>query len=150
MAASIESEFQHLQNDSSHLLRATLYQLLIILNRHYASAYKLQSDTHIHPDFFRFRSLLEKQFKNYHRVDFYTKTLRVSSTHLNKLCRQYSGFSTQQMIHQKLISEIKKLLRSNLSIKEIAYEFDFSDPSNFNRFFKKLTGATAQHFRGNP
>lgn len=44
------------------------------------------------------------------------------------------------MIHYKLVSEIKKQLWHNRSANEIAYEFDFSDPSNFNRFFKKHTG----------
>jgi AraC-like DNA-binding protein len=73
--------------------------------------------------------------------------LRISSTHLNKICRQYSGLSAQKMIHHRLVSEIKKQLWCNRSVKEIAYDFDFSDPSNFNRFFKKLTGATAQQYR---
>ena len=33
------------------------------------------------------------------------------------------------------------------SIKDIAYSFEFSDPSNFNRFFKKLAGITPQQYR---
>jgi AraC-like DNA-binding protein len=84
---------------------------------------------------------------NNHHVKTYSQLLKISSVQLNKICRQYSGLSAQQMIHNKLISEIKKQLRSNKSVKEIAYEFDFSDPSNFNRFFKKLTGTTAQQYR---
>lgn len=143
----IEEEFSHLQNDSNHLLRALLYQLLVVLNRCYAATYNIQSDTYVHPDFFRFRASLEKEYMAHHRVADYTRMLRVSSTHLNKLCRQYSGLSAQQMIHHKLISEIKKQLRLSRPVNEIAYEFDFSDPSNFNRFFKKLTGTTAQQYR---
>lgn len=143
----IEEEFKGLQNDSNHLLRALLYQLLVLLNRHYANTYHVQSDTYIHPDFYRFRSLLEKEFKTEHRVASYTKKLKISPTHLNKICRQYSGQSAQQIIHYRLVSEIKKQLRCNKSVKEISYEFDFSDPSNFNRFFKKLTGITAQQYK---
>jgi AraC family transcriptional activator of pobA len=144
---NLEEEFRQLQSDSNHLLRAILYQLLIVLNRYYSTVYRVQSDTHVHPDFYRFRLLVEKQFMSQHRVAYYTQMLRISSAHLNKICRQYSGLSAQKMIHHKLVSEIKKQLRCNLSAKEIAYEFDFSDPSNFNRFFKKLTGATAQQYR---
>ena len=147
MVHNLEEEFKNLQSDSNHLLRAILYQLLVVLNRHYSDVYEVKSDTHVHPDFFRFRSLLEKQFRSQHRVASYAKTLQISATHLNKLCRQYSGLSAQQMIHHRLISEIKRQLSFNRSVKEIAYEFDFSDPSNFNRFFKKLTGATAQQYR---
>lgn len=147
LVQTAEEEFRHLQNDSGHYVRAILYQLLIVLNRCYAHNYNLQSDTSIHPTFFRFRSLLEKEFMRHHRVAAYAQKLQVSSAHLNKVCRQYSGLSAQQMVHHKLISEIKKQLRNNRSVKQIAYEFDFSDPSNFNRFFKKITGNTAQQYR---
>ncbi|HTQ64076.1 MAG TPA: AraC family transcriptional regulator [Puia sp.] len=148
-ASDIEEEFTHLQNDSNHLLRAILYQLLVVLNRYYAATYNVQNDTYIHPGFFRFRSLLEKEFITHHHVAAYSRMLKISTAQLNKICRQYSGMSAQQMIHHKQISEIKKQLRGNKSVKEIAYEFEFSDPSNFNRFFKKITGVTAQQYRDN-
>jgi AraC-like DNA-binding protein len=143
----IEEEFGQLQNDSNHLIRSLLYQLLVLLNRYYAGAYNVQRDTFVHPDFYRFRSLLEKNFVNNQSVEAYTKMLNVSPGFLNKICRQFSGLSAQQMIHYKLISEIKKQLYQNKSSKEISYEFGFSDPSNFNRFFKKFTGTTAQQYR---
>ncbi len=147
--SDMENEFNHLQKDSNHLLRAILYQLLVVLNRYFAATYHVQNDTSIHPDFLRFRSLLEKEFIAHHLVSAYSRVLKISSAQLNKLCRKYSGFSAQQMIHHKQLSEIKKQLRGSKSIKEIAYEFNFSDPSNFNRFFKKLTGTTAQEYRDN-
>ena len=149
LVQSIEEEFAQLQNDSNHLLRAILYQLLVVLNRYYALTYNVKSDTYIHPTFFRFRSLIEAEFLEHHHVSKYAQLLKVSPAQLNKICRQYSGLSAQQMIHQKLVSEIKKELRRNQSIKEIVYAFDFSDPSNFNRFFKRLTSTTPQHYRDN-
>ena len=147
LVAGIEKEFKQLQGDSSHLIRAILYQLLVVLNRYYAATHHLQDNIYIHPDFFRFRSLLEKKFITYHHVVTYAQILNISTNHLNKICRQYSGYSAQQIIHNKLISEIKRQLHSNKSIKEIVYLFEFSDPSNFNRFFKKLTGTTALEYR---
>jgi AraC family transcriptional activator of pobA len=144
---TIEQEFTSLRNDSSHLIRAVLYQLLIILNRWYADTYKLQGDTYVHPDFFRFRSLLEQKFLTDHQVADYVGMLRMSSAQLNKLCRQYGGLSAQKMIHHKLLSEIKKALRGRETISEIAYTFGFSDPSNFNRFFRQLAGTTPRQFR---
>jgi len=60
-----------------------------------------------------------------HRVAAYVQLLKISPAHLNKICRQYSG----------------------LSANEMAYKMDFSDPSNFNRFFKKLTGTTPQGYK---
>ncbi|HCN50702.1 MAG TPA: AraC family transcriptional regulator [Chryseobacterium sp.] len=146
---TIEQEFGQLQNDSNHLIRSLLYQLLVILNRYYAEAYDVQRDTYIHSDFYRFRSLLERNFVNDRTVEGYSKMLNISAGFLNKICRQFSGLSAQQMIHYKLVSEIKKQLYQNKSAKEIAYEFGFSDPSNFNRFFKKFTGSTPQQYRKN-
>lgn len=145
----IEQEFKQLQNDSNHLIRSFLYQLLVILNRYYANVYNVQRDTYVHPDFYRFRALLEKKFVNDRNVEAYSKMLNISTGFLNKICRQFSGLSAQQMIHYKLISEIKKQLYQNKSAKEICYDFDFSDPSNFNRFFKKFTGITPQQYRKN-
>ncbi|WP_025144375.1 AraC family transcriptional regulator [Pedobacter jeongneungensis] len=145
----IEEEFTQIQNDSNHLIRSVLYQLLIVLNRYYAKAYNVQRDTYIQADFYRFRSLLEKRFLEDQTVEAYTKMLNVSPGFLNKICRQSSGFTAQQMIHHKLISEIKKELHKNKSAKEICYEFGFSDPSNFNRFFKKFTHTTPQQYRKN-
>ncbi len=145
----IELEFGQLQNDSNHLIRSLLYQLLVILNRYYAGVYNVQRDTYVHSDFYRFRSLLEKRFVNDRSVEAYSQMLNVSTGFLNKICRQFSGLSAQQMIHYKLISEIKKQLYQNKSAKEISYDFGFSDPSNFNRFFKKLTGITPQQYRKN-
>lgn len=143
----IEREFGQLQNDSNHLIRSLLYQLLVILNRYYAGVYNVLRDTYVHSDFYRFRSLLENRIMQDQRVEAYTKMLNISPGFLNKICRQFSGLSAQQMIHYKLISEIKKQLYQNKSAKEIAYEFGFSDPSNFNRFFKKFTGTTPQQYR---
>lgn len=143
----IEQEFGQLQNDSNHMIRALLYQLLVVLNRYYAGVYHVQRDTYVHSDFYRFRALLERKFAVDQNVEAYTKMLNVSPGFLNKICRQFSGLSAQQMIHYKLLSEIKKQLYQNKSAKEIAYEFGFSDPSNFNRFFKKLTGTTPQQYR---
>lgn len=145
----IEREFGQIQNDSNHLIRSVLYQLLIVLNRHYAKIYNVQRDTYIHADFYRFRSLLEKRFLEDQTVEAYTKMLNVSPGFLNKICRQFSGLTAQQMIHHKLISEIKKALHKNKSAKEICYDFGFSDPSNFNRFFKKFTNTTPQQYRKN-
>lgn len=143
----IEREVEKIQNDSNHLIRSILYQLLIILNRYYAEVYNVQRDTYVHPDFYRFRALLEEKFLESQTVEAYTKMLNVSPGFLNKICRQFSGLSAQQMIHQKLVSEIKKQLYHNKSAKEICYEFGFSDPSNFNRFFKKNTNSTPQQYR---
>jgi len=144
----LENEISHLQTDSSHLLRAILYQVLILLNRAYSDHYGIQKPVSIHSQFYQFRSLLEKLFASHHRVLDYVQLLAISPAQLNKLCKKYAGLSAQQMIHNKQVAEIKRCLRgTNDAITRITYQFNFSDPSNFNRFFKKHTGMTAHQYR---
>jgi AraC family transcriptional activator of pobA len=40
----------------------------------------------------------------------------------------------------------RKLLYSNLSVKELAYELGFNDPDYFSRLFKKSTGESVSDF----
>jgi AraC-like DNA-binding protein len=144
----MEAEIKNLQNDSSHFLRALLYQLLVLLNRSYAKQNALQSDTYIHPVLFRFRSLLEENYISHRRVVDYLQLLQVSAAQLNKFCRLYMGITAQQMIHHKLISEAKRLLKATTDdVSDIAYRLDFSDPSNFNRFFRSITGLSPRQYR---
>lgn len=146
--SGILQEIQHLQNDSNHLLRAWLYQLLVLLNRSYAEQNHLRSNTYVHPVLFRFRSMVENDYKTHHRVVDYLQLLPVSAAQLNSLCKQNLGITAQQLIHEKQVSVIKQYLRTtDNSIAEIAYQFNFSDPSNFNRFFRTVTGITPQQYR---
>lgn len=146
--SEIMQEVQHLQNDSNHLLRALLYQLLVLLNRSYANRNHLHSDTYVHPVFFRFRSMVETNYRTKHRVVDYLQLLQVSAAQLNKLCKQNLGITAQQLIHDKQVSAIKQCLRTtDDTLAEIAYQFNFSDPSNFNRFFRTVTGLTPQQYR---
>jgi AraC family transcriptional activator of pobA len=119
-----------------------------LLNRSYAKQNGLHSDIYIHPVFFRFRSLLEKNYSTHHRVADYLQLLRISPAQLNKFCRQYMGITAQEMIHHKQISEAKRLLRITTdAASSIAYQLNFTDPSNFNRFFKSMTGLSPQQYR---
>lgn len=74
--------------------------------------------------------------------------LHTSSNSLNALTLKELGKSASLLIKEALIMAVKKeLLLSNSSVKEIAYQFDFSDPSNFNKFFKRETGLTPIEFK---
>jgi len=141
-------EIQHLQTDSPDLLRALLYHVLVLLNRLYADQYTLQRTLYTNPSLFQFRQLLEQHYARYQRVSDYATLLHISPLQLNKLCKQYAGQTAQQLIHGKLLSEARRMLTySTCSIAEIGYELNFSDPANFNRFFKRLTGVSPLQYR---
>jgi AraC-like DNA-binding protein len=64
------------------------------------------------------------------------------------MLRLLTGQNAQQHIHEKLIEKAKeKLLTTNLSVSEIAYELGFEQPQSFNRLFKKKTEMSPLKYR---
>ena len=87
--------------------------------------------------------MLLSEIKNQHKVRFYSERLNVSEKKLSQLSKTYLGGTTLSVIHDKLITEIKRLLlHGALSHKEIAYDLGFDSPSSFNAFVKRRTGQT--------
>jgi len=81
-------------------------------------------------------------------VQFISEKLNISPNYLSSLLKSLTGQSTQQHIHDKLISEAKqKLSTSNRSISEIAYELGFEHSQSFSKLFKSKTAVTPSQFR---
>ena len=88
----------------------------------------------------------------YHRqkrfLDFYAERLGVSSKHLSRTAKRYTGIASVDWIEHYTISDAKILLRTtNLSIKEIAERLNFSSQSFFGKYFKKYEGISPKDFR---
>ncbi|MEO1257203.1 MAG: AraC family transcriptional regulator [Bacteroidota bacterium] len=59
-----------------------------------------------------------------------------------------TGRSVSEWMAEKMIAETQALLRNTrMPIKEIAYQFGFSEPTHFTKFFKKHTGSTPGAYR---
>lgn len=96
----------------------------------------------------KFISYLDFHFKNRHNVEFYAKKLNISSKYLNRIVHLVFGKSPKELIHEKVINEIKiNLLSSDLNISQIALEFNFSDQSVMGKFFKRHVGISPVRFR---
>jgi len=145
----IESEFEKLQNDSPHLIRSMLYQLMIQLNRSYAGQHKTASgDTQLNPIVFKFRKVVDQHFKYLKTVEEYADRLHISSGHLNKVCKQHLHKNASSVIKERIMLEAKRLiLYSGKTITEIAYELHFEDSSNFSRFFSSMQQESPVEFR---
>ncbi|MEM6319075.1 MAG: helix-turn-helix transcriptional regulator [Bacteroidota bacterium] len=88
-----------------------------------------------------FKDLLEKNIKEWHKVQQYAAALHITSDYLNASVKSLTGKSAKEHIQSRLLITAKRLLRfSNLTNKEIAYELGFSEPANFSQFFKKCVG----------
>ncbi|MCT2560373.1 helix-turn-helix domain-containing protein [Chryseobacterium herbae] len=75
--------------------------------------------------------------------------LAVSHTHLTDTVKKEKGQHPCYFYDEKIIHEAKMMITdSDQSIAEIARVFTY-DPSNFSKFFKKMTGTTPGAFRKN-
>lgn len=81
-------------------------------------------------------------------VHYFAENLNLSDSYLSDLLKKETGKSTQENIHLFVIKEAKKkLLNSDKSISEIAFDLGFEYPQYFSRLFKNKTGQTPKKFR---
>jgi AraC-like DNA-binding protein len=74
--------------------------------------------------------------------------VQLSPGYLSDLLKKETGKNTQDHIHFYLIEQAKsKLISTNKSVSEIAYELGFDYPQYFNKLFKQKTGKTPIKFR---
>ncbi len=97
---------------------------------------------------YEFLMLLESNFLTVTNIDFYAGKLGISSKRLNQILKEKLDKTGTQIIHDRIILEAKRrMIHSEVTIKEIAYDLGFSDRPYFSRFFKKQTGETPDEFQ---
>lgn len=96
----------------------------------------------------RFSGEVEQHYKSAFTVPQYAMNVGVSESRLNQICQRVSQGSPKQIIRERRIQEIKRMLTfTQLSITEISFEIGFSDPAYFSRFCKKEMGASPLDYR---
>ncbi len=104
-----------------------------------------QEEYHI---IFDIKDVIDQEYRSHLSNDKISKILGLSGIKAQALFQNKVGFSVKSMLSTKRMLESKKdVAFSNKSIKEIAYEFGFKDPSYFNRVFSKVAGKTPMQFR---
>ena len=74
--------------------------------------------------------------------------LNISPRYLSDVLKQETGMPALGHIHVHLIGEAKnKLLSSDETVSEIAYNLGFDNPPYFTRLFKKVVGITPKQFK---
>jgi AraC-like DNA-binding protein len=144
-------ELQKPRGDSTHLLRARLYEALIHLDRWFSTAHRLGPVPDPHPVVEKFRLLLDRDIGREHRVEMYAKAVAVTPGHLNVLCHQQFGMSAKAVIQERLVLEARRLLLyTDESAGRIADQLGFQNPSYFSRFFRRVAGRSPLAFRAGP
>ncbi|MGN0214038.1 MAG: helix-turn-helix domain-containing protein [Muribaculaceae bacterium] len=81
-------------------------------------------------------------------IQFYATELNVTPKYLTHVCKLCSGQTAKELIDSILINRIEYLLlRSDLSVKEIAMQLGFPDVSNFGRYVKSKLGVSPRAIR---
>jgi len=145
-------EFNTRDTIQSDMLQMLLKQLVIITTRLAKEQYiseKIFEDDKF--DLIRqYNLLVDKHYKKEHQVQFYAAALNRSPKTLANLFAQYNYRSPSLIIHDRIISEAKRLFYyTDRSAKEIAYELGFNEAAHFSRFFKNATNQSTSDFRKN-
>jgi len=123
---------------TSHLLHALLFELL---NENTTNEIIEQgTDKKL---LYQFQLMLEENFSSIHSVSKYASLLNSTEKKLSLLTKKYMGASPLQLIHARLILEIKRiLLFEDASHKETAFNLGFDSAATFSQFIKNKTGYT--------
>lgn len=145
---AMHREFSALKPDSPHLIRAKLYEALIVLSRAYAEMFGISETRTIHPVVSRYRKAVERHATKIHLVSEYAKRIGVTPGHLNALCRATAHQGAKDVLQDHLILIARRaLLYSNEPVERIGYALGFRDPSYFVRFFRRRCGQSPGAFR---
>lgn len=147
---AMESEFKR-SADKLHygILRSLLHVFLFQAEREM----RLQGFEELKPcanlDYLiLFKDLLEKNFRKERSVNKYVSELSLSDKQLYKATTTLLDKTPKQIIDERVLLEAKRLLvHGNQSVKEVAYDLGYDEPTNFIKYFRKHTGATPSEFR---
>jgi len=96
----------------------------------------------------KFNVLVDTHYKEKRHVKDYAELLFKSPKTLSNLFGIYNQQSPQQIIHNRLILEAKRLLLfTDLPVNEVGFELGYDDPAYFSRFFKKHTGKSPSDYK---
>lgn len=148
---SIKKEIDTYQPHDVHLLRALLYEVLMLLNRTYQNTTTPQNEdkrkeNNIYLN--RFIKLVEENMREQHSVQYYADRLCITPNYLNEIISSAMAVSAKQYIRNKLMEEAKRLLvYTDQPVSEIALFLHFSTVSYFIRSFRQHTGKTPLMYR---
>ncbi|TFF36299.1 helix-turn-helix transcriptional regulator [Mucilaginibacter psychrotolerans] len=145
----MNAEYRANSSWRNQMLASWLQVLVIYLSRLYAEQYgegcKITQGQCLLKSF---QQLITEHHTHQHEVAGYASLLNLTPGYFNDVIKQQSGKTAISHIHSRLVMEAKRrLLHTELSVKQIADELGFEDATYFNRFFKRLADATPMAYR---
>ncbi|MCL3779022.1 AraC family transcriptional regulator [Prolixibacteraceae bacterium JC049] len=151
----IEFELDNnIDNSSQPLIIANIELLLEYCSRFYNRQFITRST--FDSDYIaRFKKKLSNYFnaevqkeKGIPGVSYFAEQLHLSPKYFSDLVRNETGRNAMDHIHHFILEKAKnRLLSTNDSVNEIAYELGFEYPQYFSRIFKKKIGVSPLQYR---
>jgi len=137
-----ESKPPYYEQVVQSLMQTALYQLARIAPPEHETAQK--KSRHIAS----FLDMVKAHHAAHKTVEYYADKLSITPKHLIDLCKKQTGKTPLKHIQDQTISEAKRLLyHTPLSVKEIAYQLGFEEPSYFSKYFRSITGYAPGAYR---
>ncbi len=90
----------------------------------------------------------DKPIHNVKLSEVLSKELQTDYSSLSKLFSQNQGITIENYFQKQKIEKVKELLSYNeLSISEIAYRLDYSNPAHLSSQFKRFTGISPTAYK---
>lgn len=107
-----------------------------------------ETESRLPPPYQDFRRAIEADLGWSHDVVDYAKRLGYSARTIDRGCRQATGQTAKQILSERLVLEAKRLLaHTSDPASSIATTLGFSEPTNFSKFFARMSGMTPTEFR---
>lgn len=82
------------------------------------------------------------------KVAYYAEKLNTTPQNINAACQKNIQKPAAEVLAEFVLNEAKRLLLyTDKTISEIAFALEFTDPSHFVKYFKKIVGTTPHAFR---
>ena len=145
----LKEEFTIEDANQEEMLRILLKRFIIRCTRLAKEQMLKSTDKQSDIDIVRqFNVLVEEHFRTKKSVSEYAELMFKSPKTITNVFGKYSDDSPLQVIHKRVIMEAKRLLLyTDKSAKEIGYELGYSDPAQFSKLFKNITGNTTTQFK---
>ena len=142
-------EIDEKYNIHAEMLRTLLKRLIIKSTRLYKTQHVASEIPFQELDIIRkFNVLVEKNYRQFHKVQDYADMVHKSPKTLSNLFALYNNKSPLKIIQERLVIEAKRLLLyTEKNSNEVAAEIGFNEAAHFSRFFKNQTGMSPREFK---
>lgn len=145
IASHSELELRH----RNHILLAQL-----VVGYEYLNYYRRKQDeewraNRLNAIFSQFCDLVITHFRESREVNYYAQLMHIHPKYLSRVITAAHGITPLKWIEQYVVNQAKRLIANqpNKTLKQIAFQLGFDEPTSFYRYFKRGAGITAKDYK---